>query len=196
MAGKAGRSGRWAQFGKYVTNADELQAILEKGCKGSVTEVTKVAARKLYENIGDAFGPGAPWYLKYKAQSEKRPYNRRNFIQRTIAVEKTENIDDGFSNMVYFSEDKLYGYATNKTHDYLGRYTDVGGGLVDMPDFIEWLEEGTEIDGKMRKLSRYGAGFIEKTKEDIDNFLSSGGIDVLIENEFDSLGGLTITRYK
>lgn len=189
-------AGRWSQFSKYATNADELQKIMEKGCKGSVTELTKVAARKLYENVGEAFGPMAPWYLKYKAQSDTKPYNRSNYIQRTIAIEKTEGIDDGFNNMVYFSEDKIYGYATNKTHDFLGRYTDVGGAPADMPDFIEWLEEGTEIDGKMHKFSRRGAGFIEKTQEEIDAFLASGGIDILLEKEFSSLGGLIITRYK
>lgn len=195
MAGKAGRSGRWNQYSKYFTNADELRVIMQKGCKGSVTELTKVAARKLYENVGEAFGPTAPWYLKYKEQGNPA-YKRAGYIQRLIMTEKTEGIDDGYSNMVYFSEDKLYGYATEKTHEYLGRYTDVEGNVVDMPDFIEALESGTDIGGRLHKMSRYGAGFLEKTREDIEAFISGSGMDFVVEDEFGSLGGLQIERYK
>lgn len=195
MAGKAGRSGRWNQYKGFFTNEEELMKIMQKGCKGSVTELTKVAARKLYENVGEAFGPTAPWYLKYKAQSEK-PYKRSGFIQKLIMTEKTENIGDGFSNMVYFSEDKLYGLATKKTHEYLGRYTDVEGNIVDMPGFIDALENGTEVGGRLHNMSRYGAGFVNRTVEDINAFLAGSGMDFVISDEFGSLGGLQIERYK
>jgi len=191
----AGGSGRWNQFGKFFTNADELQKIMQKGCKGSVTELTKVAARKLYENVGEAFGPTAPWYLKYKGQGNPA-YRRAGYIQRLIMTEKTEGIEDGYSNMVYFSEDKMYNYATEKTHEYLGRYTDVDGNVVDMPDFIEALEDGTDIGGRLHKMSRYGAHFLKRTAEDIDAFISGSGMDFVVGSEFGSLGGLQIERYK
>ena len=89
--------------------------------------------------------------MKYKGQGNPA-YKRAGYVQRLIMTEKTEGIDDGYSNMVYFSEDKLYGYATEKTHEYLGRYTDVEGNVVDMPDFIEALESGTDIGGKLHKI--------------------------------------------
>lgn len=188
-------AGRWNKFSKYLTNTDELEKLLSKGCKGSVTELTKVAARKLYENVGEAFGPTAPWYLKYKSQSEK-PYKRSGYLQRVIMVEKTEGIEDGYSNMAYFSEDKMYGLATKRTSEYLGRYTDVDGNFVDMPDFIDALENGTEVGGKLHNMSRYGAHFIEKTTDDINAFLSGSGITAMVNEEFGSLGGLQIERYK
>ena len=35
---------------KYLMNQKELEVLMNKGCKGFVTELTKVAAKKLYEN--------------------------------------------------------------------------------------------------------------------------------------------------
>ena len=34
---------------KYLMNQKELEVLMNKGCKGFVTELTKVAAKKLYE---------------------------------------------------------------------------------------------------------------------------------------------------
>ena len=45
-------------------------------------------------------------------------------------------------------------------------------------------------------MSRYGAGFLEKTREDIEAFISGSGMDFVVEDEFGSLGGLQIERYK
>ena len=64
------------------------------------------------------------------------------------------------------------------------------------PHFIEALESGTDIGGKLHKMSRYGAGFLEKTREDIEAFISGSGMDFVVEDEFGSLGGLQIERYK
>ena len=157
MAGKAGRSGRWARWSKYITNADELEAIMTKGCKGSVTELTKVAARLLYENTYKAFGPGHESHLTVK-RTPKVPYQQTGTIANTIAISKTVrggDEDDAFTNVVYFDEDRLLGKAVSKSHEYLGRYTDVKYSDVEMPGFIELLEEGAVItEPHMAKFSR------------------------------------------
>ena len=213
MAGKAGRSGRWARWSKYITNADELEAIMMKGCKGSVTELTKVAARLLYENTYKAFGPGHESHLITK-RTPIKAYPQTGTIANTIAISKTirgGDDDDAFTNAVYFDEDKLLSKTIQKSHDYLGRYTDVDLLDVDMPQFIELLEEGAQItEPHMAKFSREGAGFIEATEQDIYNFINSGKMDFIIEKNMEvemtkktmrgtedvTRAGVTITRYK
>lgn len=213
MAGKAGRSGRWARWSKYITNADELEAIMMKGCKGSVTELTKVAARLLYENTYKAFGPGHESHLTVK-RTPKVPYQQTGTIANTIAISKTVrggDEDDAFTNVVYFDEDRLLGKVVSKSHEYLGRYTDVNYSDVEMPGFIELLEEGAVItEPHMAKFSREGAGFIEATEQDIYNFINSGKMDFIVEKNMEvemtkktmrgtedvTRAGVTITRYK
>lgn len=208
LGGKAGKSGRWARWSKYIANTDELEAIMEKGCKGSVTELTKVAARTLYENTYKTFGPGHENHLKYK-QGAKKPYSSTGTIANTISINKTsrdEDDDDAFTNSVYFDENKIENKKTRKSHDYLPRYDDVStayGDSFSMPEFIDALEHGTEIsEPRMMKFSRKETGFIEKTEKDIRDFINSSEMDFIIEKNMEISGGdikragITITRHK
>ena len=185
---------------KYLMNQKELEVLMNKGCKGFVTELTKVAARKLYENTDKAFGPGH-WYLKKRALGQaQKPYESRGgaFKSAITFDARTENIEDAFTNMVYFAPYEIADLAVSKTHEYLGGYVDVRNDNVDAGDFIEWMEKGTYYNngGKMEKFKRKGAGFIEETINDIDRFLAGSGVDALIESEFDYASGLRITRMK
>ena len=123
---------------KYLMNQKELEVLMNKGCKGFVTELTKVAARKLYENTDKAFGPGH-WYLKKRALGQaQKPYESRGgaFKSAITFDARTENIEDAFTNMVYFDPYEIADLAVSKTHEYLGGYVDVRNDNVDAGDFI------------------------------------------------------------
>lgn len=208
MGGKAGRSGRWARWSKYIANADELETIMEKGCKGSVTELTKVAARMLYENTYETFGPGHKNHLKYK-KSAIKPYPSTGTIANTISINKTyrdEEDSDAFTNTVYFDENKIESKRIGKSHDYLPRYDDVSTACdnsFSMPEFIDALEHGTKIsEARMHKFSRKETLFIQKTESDIQDFINGSGMNFIIEKNMEISGsdikrsGISVTRYK
>ena len=200
MAGKSGRSGRWAQWSKYISNADELEKIMSMGCKGSVTELTKVAARILYEETYKAFGPGAENHLKYKdVRESKVKYPRTGTIANTISIEKTVRGDDSFTNKVYFDEDKIHAKQIRRTNEYLPRYDSVGKDEFDAEEYISALEDGTEIsDPRMHKFSRKEAGFVKATRERLEDFINGAKMNSIVEEYVEKkVGrGFEITRHK
>lgn len=204
MGGKG--SGRWKQM---FSNADKLEKILDKGCKGSVTELTKVAERMLIKNTKAQFGPTAPNHMLEPRYDVTVPYERTGRFVRSIAIRGTTNEGDAFSNEVYFDENKMKNFSKHKRHDYLGAYMDTKGRFVYGEDgdedidggLISWLEYGTIInEPRMAKFSRKGAGFMEQTRLELEKFID-GKMDFIIETCIDTdvtveKAGIGITRYK
>lgn len=203
MGGKG--SGRWKQM---FSNAGELEKILDKGCKGSVTELTKVAERMLIKNTKAQFGPTAPNHL-VESREPTVPYKRTGNFVRSISIRKTMNEGDAFSNEVYFDENRMENFSKRKSHNYLGTYMDTKGRFVygeggdeDIEGgLISWLEYGTTIDEPhMAKFSRKGAGFMEQTQQEIEKFID-GKMAFIIESYIDvdvavEKAGIGISRYK
>lgn len=187
---------------KYIMNESELNILMQKGCKGFVTELAKIAANRLQKNAEAAFAPGHS-YLTNKDRIAKKPYQSGNgkFASTVKYDSRTENLGDAFSNMAYFDSNEIEDMATDVTREYLGRYVDVKNNGLDGNYLVGILEEGTEgkyqDDSKMKMFERKGAKFMEKTIQDIESYLNSTGIETIIEAEFsERRGGLTITRYK
>lgn len=196
----AGRS--WVEFSRMFPNGKELEKVMNLGCKGSVTEITKLAANMLHENTAKAFGPDKWWLTRIKKGEAKVPYQRKGSFANAVTINsKTENVGDSFQNMAYFDENIVLSYASRKNSRTLGTYysTDTDS-PVDVDDYLSGMEYGTVgsygEDKRMVRFERKGAGFMQKTIGDIEAFLRGSGVDVVVDRSFGSQSGLEIIRMK
>lgn len=174
---------------KILSDA-QLMKILEKKCKGTVTELTKIAYKLMKENTkSDLYGKDH--LIK---PTKKKTYKNTGAFLSAISMEKTLNTGESFFNRVYIDEDVLYNNRYNKGgkqgERYLGAYTDchkrfVGDELIQEM----WLEDGTSSG----LLPRNGAGMMEHTISDIEEFIDGTDIEFDIHKE---LGDVIIEKFK
>lgn len=191
----------YAAFRRMFPNAKELERVMDKGCKGSVTELTKLAANMLHENAERAFAPNK-WYLTQVKRSQvKERYKRRAaFVDLIRIQDKTVNLGGGFQNMAYFDEEYFDAFAYPKTHHTLGAYFSTDENEpVDLESYLSWMEYGTVnaySDTPMERFERRGAKFMENTVKQLNKFLRGSGVDAIVSTEFGENSGVNITRYK
>ena len=169
---------------RQILTESELKKLLSKKTKGFVSELTRVTARLLNQNTRLYL------YGQNHVNTKKRTYKNTKGIISSITYDATENTGESFYNRVYFDVDVLEGYASKKTRDSLGTYTDVRGNFVG-DDLIEdlWLEDGTDSG----LVPRSGANMIKITMEEINQWLSRTNVDYYFASE---LGDVVIEKFK
>ena len=162
----------------------QLQALFQKKTKGFVTAITKVAEKQMKENI-ESYLYGYN-HVNTKRKTYRPAYGDHNF-KRSVYHENAKREGDGYVGEVNFGQSVLQSASEPKTRTYLGRYTDFQGNYVgDELIGNGWLEDGTAND--MRPyLSRSGAGFIEATMRDLDDFAIMHELQTYFEGDFDGI---------
>lgn len=172
-----------------IMTQKQIEKLLQKKAKGFITEMAKTCEKLLKQNIkSELYGN--------EHTSTKNPTYRKVFKDHALigaVLREPTSKDDGiWSATVGFdigyleSASEPKGYAPG-IGSYLGRYTDVNGNFVG-DDMIAdgWLEDGS--DGL---ISRSGAGFMQKTVDELEDFIAAIGVDGYFGEEF---GSILITR--
>lgn len=162
----------------------QLQDLLERKTKGFVTQVTKIAEKTLKQNIEtNLYGEK---HTNTKSNAYRNVYRDHNF-KKSVSREPTTRSGGGYTGEVIFDQSVLQQASEPKTGDYLGRYTDFFGNYVG-DELISngWLEDGT-VNEARPNLSRTGAGFIEKTIDDLEDFIIQNELEAYFEGDFDGI---------
>lgn len=182
--------------GKVFTEKQLLE-MLDKGARVTVTAVAEktkqvmkeYTQRNLY-NVAKLTSTSAPPGLYY---------NRSRYLYGSIDRDRTEADGDVWYNDVGFQEYLLEEQAeppefrvTKKGELSMikfGRYTNLyGNSVVDEMLDEGWIEEGTTGG----KAPRKGAHIVKDTKEFLDNYFSTNGIQADLQQNYGH--GVTITR--
>lgn len=182
--------------GKVFTEK-QLMSLLEKGAKGTVTTVANKASSVMKE-----FTIKNLYNVPKLTLTNARPgqyYTRSRYLLGSIDIDRTEAEEDMWYSDVGFNESYLRENATlpeykitkkgTKKIVKFGRYTDIWGDYVGDDMLADgYIEDG--LDGGLAP--RRGAHIIRDTMTFLDDYFSSNGIIVDMEQNFGY--GITITR--
>lgn len=172
-----------------VMTQKQIEKLLQKKAKGFVTEMAKACEKLLKQNIrSELYGED---HTLTKNPTYRKIFRDRALIGAVLR-EPTSKEFDGWGTTIGFDIGYLESAAEPKGYNpgvgsYLGRYTDVHGNFVG-DDMIAdgWLE-----DGAGGIVPRSGAGFMQKTVDEMEDFIANIGAEAYFSNEF---GSILITR--
>lgn len=175
---------------KPLLTSEQVNKLLQKTAKGTVTSLAKYAERSLkYYTLIDLYKRPSSYFTGKEKPSK---YVRTNALYGSITRLRTDGEEGNYFSSVIFDENVLASNTSKKTKDTLGAHVNVSGYFVgdDLIDY-KWIDEGTL--GTSSRVPRKGANMVSDTIEDIENFINKNGIESYVYSE---LGDVIIERVR